>query len=59
MEKVRSWCGQPSDRGRLKNRTDLIAEDNSHQIFAIYHLNPIDYCHFVIDFNDVFRLLHV
>jgi len=20
MEKVRSWCGQPSDRGRLKNR---------------------------------------
>jgi len=22
MEKVRPWCGQPSDRGRLKNRTD-------------------------------------
>ena len=22
MEKVRSRCGQPSDRGRLKNRTD-------------------------------------
>ena len=22
-EKVRPWCGQPSDRGRLKNRTDL------------------------------------
>ena len=22
MEKVRSWCGQPSDRGRLKNRTE-------------------------------------
>jgi len=21
MEKVRTWCGQPSDRGRLKNRT--------------------------------------
>ena len=21
-EKVRSWCGQPSDRGRLKNRTE-------------------------------------
>ena len=20
MEKVRQWCGQPSDRGRLKNR---------------------------------------
>ena len=27
MEKVRPWCGQPSDRGRLKNRTEL----NSHQ----------------------------
>jgi len=22
MEKVRTWCGQPSDRGRLKNRTE-------------------------------------
>jgi len=22
MEKVRSWCGQPSDRGQLKNRTE-------------------------------------
>ena len=21
MENVRPWCGQPSDRGRLKNRT--------------------------------------
>jgi len=24
MEKVRPWCGQPSDRGRLKNRTEHI-----------------------------------
>ena len=23
MEKVRPWCGQPSDRGCLKNRTEL------------------------------------
>ena len=23
MEKVRQWCGQPSDRGQLKNRTEL------------------------------------
>ena len=23
MEKVRLWCGQPTDRGRLKNRTEL------------------------------------
>jgi len=22
MEKVHPWCGQPSDRGRLKNRTE-------------------------------------
>jgi len=30
LEKVRPWCGQPSDRGRLKNRTEqsdlLVAE---------------------------------
>jgi len=24
MEKVRPWCGRPSDRGRLKNRTVLL-----------------------------------
>ena len=24
MEKVRPWCGQPSDRGQLKNRTELL-----------------------------------
>ena len=24
MDKVRLWCGQPSDRGRLKNRTELV-----------------------------------
>jgi len=23
MEKVRPWCGQPSDRGRLRNRTPI------------------------------------
>jgi len=23
MEKVRPWCGQPSDRRRLKNRTEI------------------------------------
>jgi len=22
MEKARPWCGQPSDRGRLRNRTE-------------------------------------
>ena len=24
MEKVRPWCGQPSDRGQLRNRTEQI-----------------------------------
>ena len=24
MQKVRPWCGQTSDRGRLKNRTELL-----------------------------------
>jgi len=24
MEKVHSWCGQPSDRGRLRNRTEHV-----------------------------------
>jgi len=24
MEKVRPWCGQPSDRGRLKNNRDMV-----------------------------------
>ena len=28
MEKVRPWCGQPSDRGRLRNRTE---QATSHQ----------------------------
>jgi len=26
MEKVRPWCGQPSDQGRLKNRTDYACD---------------------------------
>ena len=29
MEKVRPWCGRPSDRGRLKNRTDLRSHRSS------------------------------
>jgi len=31
MEKVRSWCGQPSDRGRLKNRTEQIFSSIDHE----------------------------
>ena len=31
MEKVRPWCGQPSDRGRLKNRTEHGRDTKSRQ----------------------------
>ena len=30
MEKVRPWCGQPSDRGRLKIRSDQITHSLFH-----------------------------
>ena len=30
MEKVRPWCGQPSDRGRLKIRSELCIRGTSH-----------------------------
>ena len=31
MEKVglRPWCDQPSDRGRLRNRTEHVSDPNS------------------------------
>ena len=34
MEKVRPWCGQPSDRGRLKNRTELNTDKPQLNIIA-------------------------
>ena len=30
MEKVRPWCGQPSDRRRLKNRTEQSTHTHTH-----------------------------
>ena len=27
MDKVRPWCGRPSDRGRLKNGTERVKYD--------------------------------
>ena len=33
MEKVRPRCGQSSDRGRLKNRTEHIKERPTYQTF--------------------------
>jgi len=31
MDKVRPWCGQRSDRGRLRNRSDPIRADKNEQ----------------------------
>ena len=31
MEKVRPWCGQPSDRGRLKNSATIYTARYSHE----------------------------
>ena len=36
MEKARPWCGQPSDRGRLKNRTELLGDDGAVPIWRRY-----------------------
>jgi len=36
MEKVRPWCGQPSDRGRLKNRTERLV--NCHAVLNVKSL---------------------
>ena len=40
MEKVRPWCGQPSDQGRLKNRTKQL-------IYYKFHPN----CNFYMFFQ--------
>ena len=39
MEKVRPWCGQPSDRGRLKNRNRNI--QNYTSFVSRTDLSPI------------------
>ena len=36
MEKVRPWCCQPSDRGRLKNRTEQVGR---HLVAIIYMMH--------------------
>jgi len=45
MEKVRSWCGQPSDRGRLKNRTE------QNVMHVVSQNLEIDQQHFVSSCN--------
>ena len=55
MEKVRPWCGQPSDRGRLKNRTEQVFKNfiklkSKNPTFATPGLvwNRNDGCHCLI-----------
>jgi len=36
MEKVRPWCGQPSDRGRLKNRTEPMGKRSNKLIEILF-----------------------
>ena len=31
MEKIHSWCGQPSDQERLKNRTEINKDKTHHR----------------------------
>jgi len=38
MEKVRPWCGQPSDRRRLKKRTELLCALGSISIASKTHV---------------------
>jgi len=40
MEKVRPWCGQPSDRGRLKNRAEQMAQQQPKIDFAAKKIPP-------------------
>ena len=37
MEKVRPWCGQPSDRGRLKIRSDQLVVRFSLSVSVVRH----------------------
>jgi len=38
MEKVRPWCGQPSDLGRLRNRTEQNVHSLVHSIWSVQSL---------------------
>ena len=40
MEKVRPWCGQPSDRGRLRNRNNIHWIPISPVACIIYATSP-------------------
>jgi len=44
MEKVRPWCGQPSDRGQLKNRTEqFVLGKTLRSVTLGAHLRIVNY----------------
>ena len=42
MEKVRPWCGQPSDRGRLRNRTEHSVMNQRRRQFHVSAMHKIE-----------------
>ena len=67
MEKVRPWCGQPSNRGRLKNRTELTSNSRSSSSLKSFllpfpsslpKLSP-SHCKFAVVLSDASALLNV
>ena len=48
MEKVRPWCGQPSDRGRLKNRNRIDVDVDVDICFVYVRCYPTDGAEFCV-----------
>ena len=44
MEKVRPWCGQPSDRGRLRNGTDRDHRRCDVTLPYVYYVHRLSVC---------------
>ena len=45
IEKVRPWCGQPSDQGRLKNRTEGRRKSRNFEHFKLPKRTELIKCH--------------
>ena len=41
MEQVRPWCGQPSDRGRLKNRNNSLIYGQFHPTLKEFTISQL------------------
>ena len=46
MEKVRPWCGQPSDRGRLRNRNRTDNSVTTHCFAQLWLFASVCWCRF-------------